>query len=123
MQNTKFDRNPQTISDIRAAVANVQSAKPASIVVDSLKRIDGKGALRAFASITINGKVTIHSCRIIHEDGKSPWVSLPQSEVKARDGGKSRWYPLIEIHDDGLKKAIEVAVLAEYPKGERPEGW
>jgi DNA-binding cell septation regulator SpoVG len=93
-----------------------------AVIVDSIKRIDGTGALKGFATVTIAGKLTIHSCRIIHAPGQSAWVSLPQTEVKAADGGKSKFYPIVEIHDENLKRAIETAVLAEFRKLESMKG-
>ena len=113
----RSDRNSQILSDVRAALLEIQqSPKHAPVItVDSIKRID-KGALRAFVSVTINQKLTIHSCRVIHQDEQSPWVSVPQREVPDPDGGRSKYFPIIEIHDKNLKQAIERAVLDEYRK-------
>ena len=84
-----------------------------AVVVDSIKRID-KGSLRAFATVTIAGKLTINSIRIVQQNKQAAWVSLPQNEVKSADGGRSKYFPIVEVHDDTLKKQIIDAVLAEY---------
>ncbi len=84
-----------------------------TVRVDQIKPIN-KGSLRAFATVTIAGKLTIHSIRIVQQAEQAAWVSLPQNEVKAADGGKSKYFPIVEVHDDGLKKQIINAVLAEF---------
>ena len=71
----------------------------AVVTVDSIKKVD-KGSLRAFATVTIAGKLTINSIRIIQQAEQSAWVSLPQNEVKAADGGRSKYFPIVEVHDD-----------------------
>jgi len=83
------------------------------IDVQTIKTIN-KGSLRAFASVTIADKLTIHSIRIVQQDGQAAWVSLPQSEVKAADGGKSKYFPIVEISDETLRNQIINAVLAAY---------
>ena len=100
------------------------SQKP-TVTVDSIKPVN-KGSLRAFATVTIAGKLTINSIRIIQQADQSAWVSLPQNEVKSADGGRSKYFPIVEVHDDGLKKQIINAVLAEYhaqESGSPPAGW
>src|SRR5262245_36959933 len=93
------------------------------IRVNSVKPINGKGALKAFASITIANKWIINSIRIVQQDGQAAWVSLPQNEIKAADGGKPKYFPVVEIIDDLLKKEVIDAVLHEYNGGKMPEGW
>jgi DNA-binding cell septation regulator SpoVG len=94
--------------------------------VDSVRRVD-KGSLRAFATVTIAGKLTIHSIRIVQQAGQAAWVSLPQSEVKAADGGKSKYFPIVEIGDAALKDQVINAVLAAYHAEQAqqsvPAGW
>jgi DNA-binding cell septation regulator SpoVG len=96
-----------------------------AVKVDSIRRID-KGSLRAFASVTLAGKLTIHSIRIVQQAGQEAWVSLPQSEVKAADGRKSKYFPIVEISDATLKDQVINAVLAEYHAQQAqgaPAGW
>jgi DNA-binding cell septation regulator SpoVG len=103
----------------------------AKIKVNSVKQIN-KGSLKAFASVTIADKLTVNSIRVVQQTGQAAWVSLPQNEVKAADGGKSKYFPIIEIHDEELKREIIKAVLAEFtslqPAGRQtgqaiPAGW
>jgi DNA-binding cell septation regulator SpoVG len=84
-----------------------------TVKVDNICRVD-KGSLRAFASVTVAGKLTIHSIRIVQQDGQAAWVSLPQTEVKAADGGKSKYFPVVEISDSALKEQVINSVLAAY---------
>jgi DNA-binding cell septation regulator SpoVG len=85
--------------------------KPAPVVqVENLKAINA-GSLRAFCSVTIGG-LKINSCRVIQEDGKSAWVSLPQQEWKDREG-KKRYSPVVEAPDH-IKAAIQDAVLRTW---------
>ena len=94
-----------------------------TVRVDSITPVN-KGSLRAFATVTIAGKLTIHSIRIVQQDDQAAWASLLQNEVKAADGGKSRYFPIVEIPDDELKKQIIDAVLAEFHSQESvPVGW
>lgn len=82
----------------------------AVIVVSEIKPVN-KGALRAFCTVSIAGKLTIHSVRVIQQEGQAAWVSMPQNEVKGSDGGKSKYYPVVEVTDEALKEQIAVAVL------------
>ena len=90
----------------------VKSQTETAVMVDEIKRID-KGSLRAFATVTVGGRLTIHSIRVIQE-GQVAWVSMPQNEVKSQVGGKSKWFPIVEIHEQTLKQQISEAVLAAW---------
>ncbi len=80
-----------------------------NITVENLLKLDGSGNLKAFVSVNIGGKLTIHSCRIIQQPGQTAWVSLPQREWVDKDGNK-HYAPLIEVPDK-VKDAIQEAVL------------
>jgi DNA-binding cell septation regulator SpoVG len=88
--------------------------RPMPAVKVELLKVVHKGSLRAFATINIAGKLRINSIRIVQQDGQAAWVSLPQSEVASKDGGKSKYYPIVEAVDEKLKKQITDAVLAAY---------
>jgi len=77
------------------------------IYVENIKTIN-KGSLRAFCSVLIGG-LKIHSVRIVQEDGKAAWVSLPQQEWTGQDG-KKRYAPIVEVPDH-IKAAIQESVL------------
>ncbi len=101
------------------------TTKTAAVEVISVKHIN-KGSLRAFATVKVANKLTIHSVRIIQQDGQEAWVSMPQTEAPSANGGKPRYFPIVEILDDNLKKQISDAVLGSWapPKsaiaGEEP---
>lgn len=89
---------------------NTQTKPKPCVLVDDFKIVN-KGSLRAFFTATIGGLV-IHSCRLIQENGKAGWVSLPQSEWIGGDG-KKRYSPVIEVPDH-VKAAIQEAALAAW---------
>ena len=76
-----------------------------------------KGALQAFVKVTIVGKVTINEVRIIHEQGKEAWVAMPQRQIPAKDGGESRWVPIVELVEEKLKQQITRVVLDAWRSG------
>jgi DNA-binding cell septation regulator SpoVG len=84
-----------------------------AVTVDEIKRIE-RGTLRAFVTVTLAGKLRIHSVRIVQQPGQAAWVSMPQNEVKSQEGGKSKYYPTVEVTDENLKRQISEAVLAAW---------
>ena len=89
------------------------STTPTNIVtVDKIKRLTSNTPLKAFVSVSINGKLKIHDCRIVQQDGQDAWVSMPQGSYEGQDG-KKKYYPIIEV-SDALKQAIQDVVLAEW---------
>jgi DNA-binding cell septation regulator SpoVG len=84
------------------------------IVVEKIVPVR-KGNLAAFATVVIFDKIRIHSIRIIDQPGKSPRVSMPQTEIPAKtQGEKRKFYSIVDILDQNLKEAICGAVLAAY---------
>ena len=71
------------------------------ITVENIRKLDGSGNLKAFVSVNIGGKLTIHSCRIIQQPGQKAWVALPQREWTTQQGEKLA--PLIELPDNDGK--------------------
>jgi DNA-binding cell septation regulator SpoVG len=109
-------KDRSAIDDVRDALRDVvsQPKSAASIVVDEIKIIN-KGSLKAFAKVTIGGgKITIHSIRIIQQDGQEAWIAFPQNELPACDGGKPKYFPVVEVHDRDLRTRISDAVLTAY---------
>jgi DNA-binding cell septation regulator SpoVG len=80
--------------------------------VVKVRPIQGKGNLKAFASVQIAGKMTIHSCRIVQQAGQVPWVSLPQESYTDKEG-KTKYSPIVEIPEE-WKPDIQAAVLGAY---------
>lgn len=102
----------EAVSTMRAAMRQVnhsQKAAPA-VQVENIKAVN-KGSLRAFCSVVIGG-LKINSLRIIQEEGKAAWVSLPQQEWTAQDG-KKHYSAIVEVPDT-IKRAIQDAVLREW---------
>jgi DNA-binding cell septation regulator SpoVG len=97
------------------------------VKVESIKPIGGAGNLRAFAVVSIADKLRIHDVRVIQQNDKDAWVSMP-SRAYEKDGQR-KWAAIVEILDDGLKQEISTAVLAEFsrtetaPKQSAPTGW
>ena len=91
------------------------TGKPLNITVENIKELDGTGNLKAFASVTINGRLTIHSCRIVQQPNQKAWVSLPQHEWTDHPGQK-RYSPILELPEKVLM-AIQEAVLHHWREG------
>lgn len=72
------------------------------------------GNVKAFVSVQVD-RLIVHSCRVICQDGKAPWVSLPQQE---RDG---KYFPLVEVSDRQLLERIKGSVLKAYASVGREE--
>src|SRR2546428_6641213 len=87
-------------------VEDPPAPKAVAVKVDEMKILAGTGPLKAFATVTIAEKVRIHGFRVIAQESKTPWVSPPQNEVRPKDGGKSKYFPVIEILDEKLKGQI-----------------
>jgi hypothetical protein len=107
-------RNSEAVSTVRSAMREVNSLppqKPAVVVqVENIKAIN-KGSLRGFCTVVIGG-LKINSCRVIQEEGKTAWVSLPQQEWTDREG-KKKYSPIVEVPDH-IKVAIQSAVLKAW---------
>ena len=77
-----------------------------SVTVLRVTPVLSSGNIRALVDINL-GPLLIHSCRVIQPPGEQPWVAMPQTQA-----ADSRWYPVIQIHDDNLRQAIRERVLA-----------
>jgi DNA-binding cell septation regulator SpoVG len=77
-------------------------------------RLVQHGKLRAFADVTITapvGDITIKGFRVVCEDGKQPWVGMPQSTY-TKDGELVK-RPVLEM-SPRVKRQLAAAVLAEF---------
>jgi DNA-binding cell septation regulator SpoVG len=93
---------------------NQKREKAIMVTVESIKPITNAGNLRAFAVFTIAGKLRISDVRVIQQQDKQPWVSMP-SRAYEKDGQR-KWSAIVELLDDKLKKEVSDAVLAEFDK-------
>lgn len=85
------------------------------ILVDVKLRDDGKAA-KASADVTIDsiwGDVTLCGFRVVHQDGKEPWVAFPKISYKDKDSGEYKNIPIV-IPGRKFKHAVSEAVLQKY---------
>ena len=72
------------------------------------------GSLKAFADLTVRseaGEVTAKGFRVIHQQGKSPWVALPQTSY-IKDG-KTINKSVLEL-PKVLESRVKEAILLGY---------
>ncbi len=77
---------------------------------------DGDSAAKASAQVTLMtdyGELTLRRLKVVHQDGKEPWVAYPTIDYKDRETGD---YKHLDVVKPGvrLKKLISEAVLTEY---------
>ena len=78
------------------------------IEVSRIHKLDGTGATRAFADITIEDSISILGLRIVEgKDGL--FVTMPREE--GRDG---KWYSVVVPLKREIKDEIEKIVLEAY---------
>jgi len=78
----------------------------------SITPVMDRGALKAFAQIQV-GDFTFTDCRIINENGKKPWVSMPVLSYK-NEHGMTRYRTLVQVLDKNLKNEISQAILRAW---------
>lgn len=81
----------------------------------SLRKVDNMDPVMALAEITIPtefGEFSIVRIKVIHQNGKEPWIALP--DIRFQDSsGEYRNIPIV-IPGRRLKRAISEAVLSGY---------
>lgn len=78
--------------------------------------MDGDSSAKASAQVTLNtdhGELTLSRLKVIHQDGKDPWVAYPTIDYKDRETGDYRHLDTIRP-GVRLKKVISEEVLAKY---------
>ena len=80
------------------------------------RRVFSSSSAKASAQVTLTtdyGELTLCRLKIVHQDGKDPWVAYPTIDYKDRESGD---YRHLETVKPGvrLKKAISEAVLTKY---------
>ena len=88
---------------------------PIEMLVE-VRLIDGDTAAKASAEVTLqteDGELTLSRLRVIHQDGKEPWVAYPTIDYKDRETGNYRHLDTIKP-GVRLKKTIQSAVLEKY---------
>ena len=100
---------------------NVGSDRPKpAIEVLEVRHVTNCGAVRAFVKLRLGG-LTIHSVKVIRQEGQGPWIALPQQPARpSADGGKGRgWYPLVEASPELMAK-IKAVVLEAFEREAQP---
>lgn len=85
------------------------------VIIENLRRITGKGNLRAFCDVRIptpRGDWVIRGCRIIQQPRQMAWFSLPIASWRD-ENGKTCFKTMLEI-PARLKKKIGKAALKAY---------
>ena len=78
------------------------------IEVSRIRKLDGTGATKGFADITIEDSISILGLRVVEgKDGL--FVTMPREEGK--DG---KWYSVVVFLKRDLKEEIERIVLEAY---------
>ena len=85
-----------------------------AIEVLSIRRLDGSGNVKAFASIRI-GEITIHGAKIVQQDGQKEWLAPPDKPWTGRDG-EQKWSPVVELTKP-LRLRVEAVVLDAWERG------
>jgi DNA-binding cell septation regulator SpoVG len=81
-----------------------------------LRLLENQKSGKAVGSVTIAtdlGEVTILGVKVIHQDGKEPWVALPQVEWETKDTKEKRRKDIVNL-SHRLDKTIKDAILAKY---------
>ncbi len=85
-------------------------------ILVELRMTESEAAHKANANVTLQtdfGELTIIRVKVIHQDGKKPWVALPN--IRYRDKSTDEYKNLnILLPGARLKKAISDAVLTKY---------
>lgn len=76
-------------------------------------RILNKKGLKAFVDVTFDDFLTIRGFRIIHQEGKDPWVGFPQ--LTYQQGENTKYKDILDVSDN-TRREIEDKVLEEYKK-------
>lgn len=81
------------------------------IKVLNIKEVNNAGNLKAFVDLALDS-VEIRSFKIVKEEGKDAWISLPQTQYKDKDG-KTKYFNLINVSND-QKEQIKNTVLKAW---------
>jgi DNA-binding cell septation regulator SpoVG len=90
-------------------------SKVPKLEILELQPLQDAGALRAFFSVRIAGKITVHKMRLVQQDGQAAWISGPQ-EVWTDEGGKRRYATLLELSERDWRDALTEAVVESLRK-------
>jgi hypothetical protein len=79
-----------------------------NIRVEEIRKLE-RGSLRGFATVNVAGLIRISHIKIIHPEGKEPFIRMPQRSYQTNNGER-RYSNVIDLPDD-LTREVEKAVL------------
>jgi hypothetical protein len=79
-----------------------------NIRVEQIRKLE-RGSLRGFATANVGG-IRISHIRIVHPEGREPFIGMPQRSYQTNDGGR-RYSNVVDLPDN-LKKKVEKVVLS-----------
>ncbi len=85
-------------------------------IIVELRQIEDNKFSKAKAEITLQtpfGEITITRMRVVHQDGKDPWVAFPEIPYQPKDSSEKRYLKVI-LPSKRLRAAISEAVLNKY---------
>ena len=82
------------------------------IEILDMKLTNGRGNLRAFIDIKVDDTI-LRSYRVIHEDGKRPWVGGPQISYKNPMDGQITYLTVVTFPKE-VQQLISAAILDGY---------
>ena len=85
-------------------------------IIVEIRSIETEGAAKANVQVTLqtaNGELTLCRFRIIHEEGKDPWLAYPRISYKPKDSNEYRNLKIL-LPSKRLEQAIRDAVIEKY---------
>lgn len=79
------------------------------ITVTRVTPVQASGTIRAFASVKLGETLTIHSVKVIQQDGQKAYVRLP--DQKSPDG---KYFAVVSSDDPRFQEAVQEKVLAAW---------
>jgi hypothetical protein len=79
-----------------------------NIRVEEIRKLE-RGSLRGFATVNVAGLIHISNIKIIHPEGKEPFIQMPQRSYQTNNGER-RYSNVVDLPDD-LTREIEKAIL------------
>jgi DNA-binding cell septation regulator SpoVG len=86
----------------------------AKILID-IRRVDFNNSVKANVEVTLileEGDLTMKGFKVIHQEGKKPWVALPTTSYKDQTG-EYKNFKIVEM-SRRLYEQISKAILDQY---------
>ncbi|MCB2229878.1 SpoVG family protein [bacterium] len=85
-------------------------------VIVEVRKKENLGSLKATAEVTLqtsHGELTISKIKIIHQEGKEPWIAYPDISYKPKGSDEYRILKVF-IPSKRLDQVIKQAILDKY---------